>query len=101
MHGLAKVAPLLLVPPISVRVPVLALDEGRVDVTAVLPQKSQPITLLLLAIRSPQIRRVDMITHHARVLRLSQLRMVGVLGLDRLRVVNAVGEEGASLLDGG
>jgi hypothetical protein len=38
VHGLAEVAALLLVPPVAVRVTELALDAGRVDVAAVLPQ---------------------------------------------------------------
>jgi hypothetical protein len=53
VHRLAKVPPLLLVPPVGVGIAELALDARRVDVAAVLREIVSPCALLDLLLNTP------------------------------------------------
>lgn len=72
VHGLAKVPPFLLVPPVGVRVAELPLDERWVDVASVLASGRQP---MLNEVRSKYCSRA----HHSRVLLVGIFRVVGIL----------------------
>mgnify|MGYP006976746385 CR=1 FL=1 len=92
MDGLAKVPPLLLVPPVGMGVAELALDAGRVDVAAVLRE--------IVSSGCSAARSQNTSTHHVGVLLVCESRIVGVgvLLVDLAPADHGLGQE-CSLLD--
>ena len=102
VHGLAKVAAFLRVPPFGVGIAMLALNARRVDVAAVLRTTSPSAIVCFLC--PICLLSHCLLSYHLGVFSIAKVR---IIGLGVLFVQNTstaghlVGQEGTALLDNG